>query len=225
LAYKFLRWEDHFGQKDCVDGIISKITLKQGVYEDVKCIAPTHYRATAWLTNPSCQVTMRPSNVTVMTSTCLVHFGFGKSGLIIPSNSCPSPAIKSPKTSVWVFHILHSVYYDLYENSGNTNKCAILQSAYSFYYCTPTCFGTVATPKSLKRTAIYNTIHTHTHTHCHSITHTIYLYTAWFKKIYSILYVVYCNNWVHLFEPTCTLTKTCTTDKQVYGKTIYCCTF
>ena len=29
-------------------------------------------------------------------------------------------------------------------NFGNTNKCTILQSLYSFYCLAPTCFGTVA---------------------------------------------------------------------------------
>ena len=52
-------------------------------------------------------------------------------------------------------------------NSGNTNKWTILQSIYSFYHWAPTYFGIVAifselTRKLLKRTAIYNTIHTHT---------------------------------------------------------------
>jgi len=41
------------------------------------------------------------------------------------------------------------------ENSGNTNKCTILQSIYSCYYLTPTCFSIITifkevTPKYQK---------------------------------------------------------------------------
>jgi len=36
-----------------------------------------------------------------------------------------------------------------YQNSGNTNTCTILQSAYFFYYLTATCFGVVAVARQL----------------------------------------------------------------------------
>jgi len=53
-----------------------KKRIKEGVYEDAKWIEPTHYMTEAWLDISQLPCHYDAKNVTVITSTFLVHFGF-----------------------------------------------------------------------------------------------------------------------------------------------------
>jgi len=52
-------------------------------------------------------------------------------------------AVKLSYEKLPLLNIVHSMHYDIL-NFGNTKKCTIVQSVYSFYYLASMCFGIVA---------------------------------------------------------------------------------